>query len=384
MLSEMQLDLTTNESTSFLKHILEPPHYGFRNESGAFIRPTSKQIWAEFFNRLNFIKDRRNWLTAYSWFMTCLFVLPFFLFFTTYFSFKLFIIGFIYSMVLMGSHGTLYLHRYGTHRAYRFSKPFWVQIIRNLVIKVIPEEIYVVSHHVHHKYSEEAGDPYNVHGGWLYCFLADANHQAIARNLNPTDYGRLVRMVEHMGLKPNSYEQYLKWGSICHPFRTIAHYTLNWAMWFGIFYWIGGIPLAVAIFGMAGVWAFGVRTYNYDGHGRGIDKRRDGIDFNRSDMSINQVWPGYVAGEWHNNHHLYPASARNDFLPYQFDGVWKTVKLLHKLGIINYYRDDKESFIRKYIHKLNDSTSNASPGMAPKLDSKDSSSPKNLLNEPTL
>ena len=333
----------------FLKTVLEPPHYGFADSNGKFIKPTPRQILKEFFGRMNFVKDRRNWLGAFSWFMTFLFVIPFVIFFTQYLTFKLFLVGFIYSMVCMGTHGTLYLHRYGTHRAYKFSSAFWVQICRNWVLKVIPEEIYIVSHHVHHKYSEEAGDPYNVHGGWLYCFMADAVHQPIARNLSANDYARVARMVEHTGVKTNSYEQYQRWGSVCHPVRTIAHYFLNWSAWFGVFYLIGGIPLAMAIFGMAGVWAFGVRTFNYEGHGRGVDKRRDGIDFNRSDMSINQVWPGYVAGEWHNNHHLYPSSATNWFLPYQFDGAYLVIKMWHKLGIVSSLRDDSRDFKNKYI-----------------------------------
>jgi stearoyl-CoA desaturase (delta-9 desaturase) len=96
------------------------------------------------------------------------------------------------------------------------------------------------------------------------------------------------------------------------------------------------------------VWAFGVRTFNYDGHGRGIDKRREGIDFNRKDMSINQVWPGYVAGEWHNNHHLYQSSACNGFLPYQIDTPWYFIKFLHSIGLVANYRNFKADFFRDY------------------------------------
>jgi stearoyl-CoA desaturase (delta-9 desaturase) len=282
--------------------------------------------------------------------MTCLFVVPFALFFFKYFSIPSFVAGFIYSMILMGTHGTVYLHRYGTHRAFKFRSRVALQIARNLVIKVIPEEIYIVSHHVHHKYSEQAWDPYNVNGGWLYCFLADANHQSIARDLSAQDYARVARMVEHTGVKPNSYSQYLRWGSVAHPARTIAHYFLNWALHFSIFFALGGLGFAIAMFGMAGVWAFGVRTYNYDGHGRGKDKRREGIDFNRNDQSINQVWPGYVAGEWHNNHHLYPNSARSGFLPYQFDGAWEIIHLWSRLGLVSSYRDDKADFERLYLN----------------------------------
>ena len=331
-----------------LQSVLERPHYGFTDANGGFTRPTQSQILKEFFSRLNFVKDKRNWLVSVSWLAAFLFVPFFVLFFLKYFTWKLFFLGLFYSMVLMGTHGTIYLHRYGTHRAFRFSSPLWLQIARNLVIKVIPEEIYVVSHHVHHKYSEGPWDPYNVNGGWLYCFLADANHQAVSRSLSENDYIRVARMVEHTGVKTNSYSQYKRWGSIAHPVRTLLHYILNWSLHYAFFYWIGGTPLAVAIFGMAGVWAFGVRTFNYDGHGRGVDKRKDGIDFNRKDRSINQLWPGYVAGEWHNNHHLHPNSARSGYLPYQFDGAWEIIRMWHKLGIVASYRNDKAEFLKRY------------------------------------
>ena len=107
---------------------------------------------------------------------------------------------------------------------------------------------------------------------------------------------------------------------------------------------------ATALFGCTFLWAIGIRTFNYDGHGQGKDKRRDGIDFNRADLSINQVWPGYVAGEWHNNHHLYPRSARTGFLRYQFDGAWLFIRGLEKLGLVDTVIDDKQRFFKKYIH----------------------------------
>ena len=74
-------------------------------------------------------------------------------------------------------------------------------------------------------------------------------------------------------------------------------------------------------------------TYNFEGHGKGKDKRKEGIDFNTKDLSINQVWPGYAAGEWHNNHHLFPKSARNGFLPYQLDLPWVYIYLLLEMTL---------------------------------------------------
>ncbi len=253
-------------------------------------------------------------------------------------------------MVILGTHGTIWYHRYATHRGYTFSHPFWRFITKNLVIKIIPDELYVVSHHVHHYVPEKPGDPYNAHGGWLYCFLADAIHQPIAKNLSRSDYQRAIHLMDHTGIHMNSYEQYQKWGSICHPAWTLLHFTLNWAFWWGAFYLIGGTALAVAIFASAGVWAVGVRTFNYDGHGGGKDKRKTGIDFNRKDLSINQLWPGLVTGEWHNNHHLYPRGARAGFLPHQLDYAWYYIIICAKLGMVDSYRDDKARFFEEHYN----------------------------------
>ena len=342
--------------TEFLKRVLEPPFYGWENSSRELIKPTHAQLWKQFRERMNPFADRRNWLSCFSWFAAATLSIPFMVFVSFHFSFWGVAAGFVYSMVLMGTHGTIYLHRYGSHRAYRFTHPFWLWIARNLVIKIIPEEIYVVSHLVHHRYSEQPGDPYNVHGGALYCFLADANHQLISRSLSEADYDRVVKTVAHMGLRPNSYAQYQRWGSIAHPARTIAHFMANWGFWYGAFYWIGGHALATAIFGGAAFWAFGVRTYNYDGHGRGRDQRVDGVDFHRGDLSVNQIWPGYVSGEWHNNHHLLPNSARSGFLPYQLDLAWEVIRLWERLGMASNVRDDKPRF-EEFLRKLQETKS---------------------------
>jgi len=333
-----------------LAQILEPPSYGYAAPDGSLIVPTTKQLFKEFFSRINLFKDRKNWLAFYSWFTASLFAIPFFFFVKDFLTWKLFLVGFVYSMIILGTHGTIYYHRYSTHRAYQFSHPFWRFITKNLVIKIIPEELYVVSHHVHHLISEKPGDPYNAHAGWLYCFLADAIHQPIARNLTEQEYHRVSQMINHTGVKLNTYAQYQKWGSICNPYRTIAYFALNWSFWYGTFYLIGGIPLATAIFASAGFWAFGVRTFNFNGHGGGKDKRKDGVDFNRKDLSINQLWPGLVTGEWHNNHHLYPNGARAGFRLHQLDYAWYYIWFLSKIGAVSSYRDYTNDFYEKYFN----------------------------------
>jgi fatty-acid desaturase len=332
----------------FLDYVLQRPSYGWQDSEGTLIKPTTKQIFKEFFSRLNVFKDRKNWLPFFSW-VKVICLIPFFVVFLIYFlSWWTLLAAFIYSMIIMGTHGTIWHHRYCTHGAYKFSSPFWRLITQNLTLNVIPEEIYVISHHVHHAKSDQPGDPYNAQAGFLYCFLADVNHQPIAKDLSDADYNRVKLLMKHTGVTGNTYDEYKKWGSYVKPVSAISSWILNWSFWYFIFYTIGGHALACSLFGAAGFWAVGVRTFNYEGHAKGRDKQRDGIDFSQKDKSINQLWPGLVAGEWHNNHHLYPKSARSGFKPYQFDLAWYYIKTMNTLGAVSSYKDYKKQFYQQH------------------------------------
>jgi len=334
---------------AFLDHVLQPPSYGWKNSYGELVKPGKAAIFKEFFARLNIFRDRKNWLPFLNW-LKILCLLPFFFFFIFKFLSLFTVIAvFVYGMIIMGTHGTVWHHRYCTHGAYRFSNHFWRFFTRNLTINIIPEETYVISHHVHHAKADQPGDPYNAQCGFWYCFLADVNHQPIAKDLTEAGYERVKRLMAHTGVQGNTYKQYQYWGSYAHPVRTVMLWLLNWAFWYVVFYLTGGNALACSLFAAAGIWAVGVRTFNYDGHGRGKEKQREGIDYNRVDKSINQLWPGLVAGEWHNNHHLYPKSARSGFKRYQCDTAWLYILLLYRLGCISSYRNDKPAFLLKYI-----------------------------------
>ena len=340
----------------------EPPSYGYE-KNGQLVVPSKPEIFREWLSRVNIFKTRKNWIAFTCWVATLLFAIPLYFFIRYYFSWPLLIVAFFYSMSYLGTHGTIWYHRYSTHRAFTFSNKFSRFIVRNLAVKIIPEELYVISHYVHHQFSEVPGDPYNVHAGWWYCFLADANHQQVNRNLTESEYHRMSRLIDHTGVKINSYEQYKKWGSICNPYYTLLTFVLSWTFWYGVFFLIGGHALATALFGSCGVWAVGIRTFNYDGHGGGKDKRKVGIDFDRTNLSINQLWPGLVTVEWHNNHHLYPNSASNWFLPYQFDTAWCSIRFFHFIGAIRTYRDDTENFLKKSYRPSEPAS--VAPGLLP-------------------
>ncbi|WP_240049546.1 fatty acid desaturase family protein [Mucilaginibacter psychrotolerans] len=231
----------------FLDHVLQQPAYGWQDAGGTLIKPTSGEILREFSNRLNIFKDKRNWLPFFSWFKVfCL--IPFFMvFLSSYLTWWTVLAAFIYSMIIMGTHGTIWHHRYCTHGAYKFRNPFWRFFTQNLTINVIPEEIYVISHHVHHAKSDQPGDPYNAQAGFLYCFLADVNHQPIAKDLSEADNNRVKLLMQHTGVTPNTYTQYQKWGSYVNPLSAVKSWLLNWLFWYLAFYLVGGHPLACSL-----------------------------------------------------------------------------------------------------------------------------------------
>jgi fatty-acid desaturase len=333
---------------TFLDIVLRPPAYGWQDASGRLIKPRNGQIFREFFSRLNVFKDRKNWLPFMSW-LKVLCMVPFLLLFIFhFFSWWLLAAAFLYSMIIMGTHGTIWHHRYCTHGAYKFRNSFWRFFTQNLTISMIPEEIYVISHHVHHAKSDQPGDPYNAQAGFLYCFLADVNHQPIASDLTESEYNRVRQLMKHTGVTGNTYQQYLKWGSYINPWRAGLSWALNWSFWYLAFYLMGGHALACTLFGAAGFWAVGVRTFNYEGHGKGKAVQRPGVDYNQKDNSVNQLWPGIVAGEWHNNHHLFPKSARSGFKPHQVDLAWYYIKLMSMIGAVSSYRDSKKQFYQQY------------------------------------
>src|SRR5258708_12318609 len=56
-------------SSPVLHDLLEPPRYGWERE-GRLYKPTARELWSEFFHRMDVFRDRKNWLPFTSWFWT--------------------------------------------------------------------------------------------------------------------------------------------------------------------------------------------------------------------------------------------------------------------------------------------------------------------------
>jgi len=134
---------------------------------------------------------------------------------------------------------------------FALNSDFYTYSDETLVLKIIPEEIYVVSHHVHHAKSDTRGDPYNACDGFLYCFLADVNHQLINRNLSEADYNKASALMECVGIYRDFYKHYLKWRSIAIALTSASFILLNWVFRFTMFYMIGFKPQTIYTFALS-------------------------------------------------------------------------------------------------------------------------------------
>jgi hypothetical protein len=83
-------------------------------------------------------------------------------------------------------------------------------------------------------------------------------------------------------------------------------------------------------------------------HAGGKDRRVDGRDFDRSSLAVNRWWPGLVAGEWHNNHHLFPTSVQAGFLPWQPDSAFAFIRLYRLLGGVSSWRNLRDKFYERH------------------------------------
>src|ERR1700750_1496273 len=112
-------------TNTFIDNLLQPPSYGWKNENGSLVIPTRKQLWREVLLRINVFKSKKNWISLVTVLMMVGMMPFFFLFLFKYFSWLLVIAVVVYSMVIMGTHGTIWLHRYCTHKSYTFSHSLW-------------------------------------------------------------------------------------------------------------------------------------------------------------------------------------------------------------------------------------------------------------------
>jgi sn-1 stearoyl-lipid 9-desaturase len=321
----METSARPSEATTRRRGLLLEPTFGHGETTPR--RPTLREVLAEWFDAVNFVKDRSRLLPAVYFAHHLATGVIFVYFFLNYFS----VIAVLSVMGIATFIGTIYntvwYHRYCTHRAYKFRNVWFARILLWTNPAFFREESYVIPHRIHHSKSDEPGDPYGPHLGWLGSYLATESSQRTNRDISAQEYDRLAKTLEHIGFTANSYEAFRRTGSV----ENVWHYALR--MVFSTFFWcslgwlVAGLPGALAWLSGVFFYTFLVRDFNYRGHGGFFFKASKGLP-------ANQIFYGIIAGEWHDNHHAHPRSARAGIEWWQIDVPYAVIKTMHICGMV--------------------------------------------------
>jgi sn-1 stearoyl-lipid 9-desaturase len=311
---------------------LATPTYGHKGPSP--LRPTLKEVLVEWFDAISFWKDSTRFLPAF-YALYHLATLAVFLYFLIHFFSVTAVIGVIAIGVFIGTvYNTVWYHRYCSHQAFKFRSLWFARLFLWTNPMSFREESYVIPHRVHHSRSDEPGDPYGPHLGWLGSYLATETQQKMNRNITRAEYDRLAKSLDHIGLLKNTYERFQRTGSVENVCHYGARVLVANSLWLGLAYGLAGWPGVLAWISGVFLFTFVVRDFNFRGHGTlfGTDNRG---------MPVNQVIYGIIAGEWHENHHAHPRLARSGFNWWQVDLPYWIIKLMSLCRVVSQYNADK-------------------------------------------
>lgn len=228
-------------------------------------------------------------------------------------------------------------HRYFSHKAFKATRG--TQFVLGLLGTLTGQKgvLWWAAHHrFHHRYSDT---PRDVHSPVTRSFLYSHSGWFLDKNNRDTDYTLVTDLVKFPELV------WLNKRNVV----IVAAYAI------GIF----------AFFGWSGlVWGFFISTVLlwHAVHGIGSFGHRFGgyRRFATPDNSRNKWFLALVMlGEgWHNNHHYFPASARQGMVWWEIDVAYYILRLLHRLGRVTYlnlppaYDDVAKSGMQKHMQRF--------------------------------
>lgn len=314
--------------------LILPPTYAATVAAGR--KPSLHELLVEWTDAVAFWRDRSRLLPALYAAYHLATAVVFAVFMARHFSLLACVTVMAIGSAIATVYNTVWYHRYCTHRAYKFRNLGWARVFLWTNPVCFREESYVVPHRVHHSKTDEPGDPYGPHLGWLGSYLGTESQQKMNRDLSPTEYERLAKSLEHLGIPRNSHEQFRRCGSVeplWHWLARLVFANVFWtslgyvaAGWWGVQAWLAGVFFYSAL----------VRDFNYRGHGGFFGEHEPGTP-------LNQVFYGLIAGEWHENHHAHPRLARSGFAWWQLDIPYWIIRAMSAAGIVTQYLDRDEA-----------------------------------------
>jgi len=333
--------------------ILVKPVFRYTDKNGLPQIPSFKEVFTELFRVLNFIKFPTHTLLTANFCFYLLTSVSLLIFSYSYLSLGTLIFTVLCVVFLGTIYNTVWYHRYCCHSAYKFR---WVRfslvfLWTNPLALIFREEIYAVPHRIHHERTEHSEDPYGPHLGWWGSYLAVELTNRVNTDVTEKEYESLSSSLSHIGLNQNNYAQFRKTGSIENVIHYLSRAVLAQLFWLYLVAAVGGLPYVLAWYSSIFVITSLIRDFNWRGHGGNSRHiKKPGWEFDKRTYALNQRFYGYIASEWHDNHHKYPTSANNGFLPGQIDIAFHVIKTLRKCGIVQSYIDSLSRFKDEQLH----------------------------------
>lgn len=323
---------------------LEIPEYGYER-NGQFYRPTIKETMVAFLRSINPLAPRRRWTNLLSFISIAHFSFGFVQFMFFEFQLMPLLAGFLFLWLIDLPLVEAIGHRGFNHGAFRPRSKFALLVLRLIGPIDMQDELFHISHTVHHQISDQPGDPFNAQSGLFNLQFTDFLHQHLRWDLTEREYQIVCARLKPFMLYQNSYRQFQRWGSVTHPvvyflelccrrlFRYFVIATVFGAQFLGYLsaVFIGNIVM---------------RTMNYYIHGSGRNRHREGVEFHRDDRSYNHWALILLMGQRHNYHHQFPKSANTAFFRWHIDQSFIWIKFLEKLGLVVDVIDSKDAFMK--------------------------------------
>lgn len=239
-----------------------------------------------------------------------------------------------------------FYHRYFSHKTYQTNR-FWQCIFAIMAGTCVQRgPLWWAGHHrQHHLCSDEPADAHSPvqHGFWwshVGWFMSKKYyHYNPARVRDLGRYPELVFLDRFDSLMPAVLFVALFLFGFCLNHYIPELHTSGWQMV------IWGFSIStIALFHT---------TVSINSLSHVFGKKR----FMTKDNSRNNFWLALITlGEgWHNNHHHYPATARQGFMWWEIDVTYYLLKLMEKIGIIWDVRNVPRSVLSKNLTKDNES-----------------------------
>jgi stearoyl-CoA desaturase (delta-9 desaturase) len=321
------------------------PTYGYTRDGVSPHRPTIREVLIELLDTIDFVRRPRRGLNAVMFAAHLLTFGCLVLFLTRYLRLDTFLFWLGSVVVLCNGPHTMWYHRYCAHKPFRFKRLSYTRLFLWLNPLYTPEEHYAIAHRQHHRWAETVGDPYGPHIGWLGSYFAIDSIQKLNVDISEARYEQLRKSVAHIGFPASTYEQFRRTGMVENRRHYIVRTLFAQAFWIAVTYALGGLPYVVTWYGATFMLWFLLRDFGWRGH-RGKEKA-PGWEFDVNSSATNQRFYGYLASEWHDNHHHFPNSANLAFLPSQLDLSFLLVRAMKAIGLVSEYNDAKPRFLRE-------------------------------------